>query len=492
MDEGATVVACGSVVAALDVIILLLPLRIITQLQMPLRRKIGVGILLNLGLVAVAAAILRIYYSWKAFVQTYDITWYATPVWVCATIEVDLAIMCACAPALRTFLHEHFPGAIKPFRSLGNAITALFTKSRSSKKSSEHSSATVFSNNERKDEIQYINPDKDSKSQINEKNAYYADMSDLERGDSSSNDERRPDDEPYRTIDQEAVLFAAHQAIQGLQPLPSHLLDVHSRPVTRGVHDLAIDDDDQDGTISLGSLDEHTVQRSRSGRTQRTQQTDITQPPRSSDEMDLPVRLVRTIESAYSQEAMPTRTASGSSRHSRGIPSAGVSRNNSYNSRRSYLAAEDALQQPRSSSRASGSSRPTSMNVRDHPNPFRSEWAARQEANMLAARQARRVDVPSPTQVPPPRQSLPPIPGQSPSVVKPAPPRQAPAPMTDPDRPNLAEVSSNTSSKHGGQATFLLDESSAEGGEEDERKRELLEKERQRRRDLVGASKRVT
>jgi len=46
----------------------------------------------------------RTYFIWKCLIQSYDETWYAYPLWICAAVEIDLAVLCACAPALRPLL----------------------------------------------------------------------------------------------------------------------------------------------------------------------------------------------------------------------------------------------------------------------------------------------------------------------------------------------------------------------------------------------------
>jgi hypothetical protein len=44
------------------------------------------------------------YFIWKSLVLSYDETWFAYPLWIAAAVEVDLAVICACAPAIRPFI----------------------------------------------------------------------------------------------------------------------------------------------------------------------------------------------------------------------------------------------------------------------------------------------------------------------------------------------------------------------------------------------------
>lgn len=67
---------------------------------MPRRQRIGVIVLLSLGGIATLMGGLRTFYIWKSLVGSWDETWYAYPLFIAATLEIDLAIICACVPAL--------------------------------------------------------------------------------------------------------------------------------------------------------------------------------------------------------------------------------------------------------------------------------------------------------------------------------------------------------------------------------------------------------
>lgn len=62
----------------------------------------------------------RTYYIWKSLVLSYDETWFAYPLWICAAVEVDLAVICACAPALRPFLVIYLRPLITSVSGSGN------------------------------------------------------------------------------------------------------------------------------------------------------------------------------------------------------------------------------------------------------------------------------------------------------------------------------------------------------------------------------------
>lgn len=114
------------------------------RLQMPLKHRIGVCLLLGLGFIVTIAGVIRtckqawparlssddvliapLDFIWKSLLDSWDVTWYSYPLWICAAIEIDLAVVrllrsppppaprtltpsqiCACAPALKPLLHQ--------------------------------------------------------------------------------------------------------------------------------------------------------------------------------------------------------------------------------------------------------------------------------------------------------------------------------------------------------------------------------------------------
>ena len=93
MDEGAVTLAAGVINCVSDLMVTLLPIPIIMRLKMPLKQRIGVTALLSVGLLVTIAGIIRTYFIWKALIDTYDETWYSYPLWICAAIEIDLAVV---------------------------------------------------------------------------------------------------------------------------------------------------------------------------------------------------------------------------------------------------------------------------------------------------------------------------------------------------------------------------------------------------------------
>ena len=76
-----------------DFLTTILPIPIIMRLQMPLKQRIGVCVLLCLGLVVTIAGSIRTYYTWKSLVESWDETWWAYWLWVAASVELDLGLV---------------------------------------------------------------------------------------------------------------------------------------------------------------------------------------------------------------------------------------------------------------------------------------------------------------------------------------------------------------------------------------------------------------
>lgn len=83
-------------------------------LNMPLRQRLQVVALLSVGFIVTIVGVVRIYYVWQAFNHTYDMTWYSYQLWTCGVVEVDLAVFCASAPALKNFLQPIIRRILSP------------------------------------------------------------------------------------------------------------------------------------------------------------------------------------------------------------------------------------------------------------------------------------------------------------------------------------------------------------------------------------------
>ncbi|KAK8113615.1 hypothetical protein PG984_014141 [Apiospora sp. TS-2023a] len=118
----------------LDVIILLIPQRMIWKLHMPLRRKLGISAIFSIGLVACAAALARII-TGESLVKTQDRTYRSAAPSLCCLAEMTCAFLVLCVPAA--------PKALVKSKSLLNVSELLRSWSRirtqgRSKESAQH------------------------------------------------------------------------------------------------------------------------------------------------------------------------------------------------------------------------------------------------------------------------------------------------------------------------------------------------------------------
>ena len=93
LDEGALTLFCGIVSCVADFFCTILPIPVILRLRMPLRQRIGVCVLLSAGILVTIAGVVRTWFIWKSLIATYDETWFTYPLWICAALEIDIAVV---------------------------------------------------------------------------------------------------------------------------------------------------------------------------------------------------------------------------------------------------------------------------------------------------------------------------------------------------------------------------------------------------------------
>lgn len=93
LDEGTVVLVAGILHCLSDLLTTTLPIPIIWRLQMPLKQRISVCVLLGLGFVVTLAGIVRTYYIWKGIIEEWDETWYTYPLWIWAALEIHIAVV---------------------------------------------------------------------------------------------------------------------------------------------------------------------------------------------------------------------------------------------------------------------------------------------------------------------------------------------------------------------------------------------------------------
>lgn len=97
----------SSAVSAMDLAVALLPTALFWNLRLPRRQKIAIWSLFAVGCTTAIASLIRIYYVYLDFYQSYDITWWGFYLWLWTEIELAVATICASAPSLKA-IFKHF------------------------------------------------------------------------------------------------------------------------------------------------------------------------------------------------------------------------------------------------------------------------------------------------------------------------------------------------------------------------------------------------
>ncbi|KAK3113861.1 hypothetical protein LTR53_008436 [Teratosphaeriaceae sp. CCFEE 6253] len=124
LDEGKVMLGGGVINSVSDLLTTVLPIPIVARLQMPRRQRLGVCVLLCLGFVVTIAGVVRTYFIWKSLLAQYDEPWFAYPLWIAAAVEIELAVICACAPAWKSLLRQ-------PLSRLSTALSSKLSSLRS-------------------------------------------------------------------------------------------------------------------------------------------------------------------------------------------------------------------------------------------------------------------------------------------------------------------------------------------------------------------------
>lgn len=77
----------------LDFLLVVMPLPIVSTLQLSPKQRIAVITLFAMGFIVCIAGIVQAVYVNEALVKSFDETWDGWPLWVASAIEVDLGIV---------------------------------------------------------------------------------------------------------------------------------------------------------------------------------------------------------------------------------------------------------------------------------------------------------------------------------------------------------------------------------------------------------------
>ncbi|KAI1856340.1 uncharacterized protein JN550_013826 [Neoarthrinium moseri] len=98
-----------------DFVVYILPMPTLWALKLPLTQRIGLMTVFGLGSVVVVAGCMRSYWIYHVEVQTYDVTWEGFYLWIWAAVEVNLSVICGCAPVLKSLLFGVSQGKVSQY-----------------------------------------------------------------------------------------------------------------------------------------------------------------------------------------------------------------------------------------------------------------------------------------------------------------------------------------------------------------------------------------
>ncbi|ORY17072.1 hypothetical protein BCR34DRAFT_451881, partial [Clohesyomyces aquaticus] len=91
-----------------DFLIFLWPAKNLMEVKISLRQRITLIAMFSFGLIVCVAASARVYYTW-AYLNNYDIFWYAANAYVVMSIEAGVGIACGCLPGCKPLMSQLFP-----------------------------------------------------------------------------------------------------------------------------------------------------------------------------------------------------------------------------------------------------------------------------------------------------------------------------------------------------------------------------------------------
>ncbi|KAI2621714.1 hypothetical protein GGR54DRAFT_599464, partial [Hypoxylon sp. NC1633] len=117
-DSYPAYISLSSLNIGIDIIILLLPIPLVAQMQLPNRQKVSVCLLFATGIVVCAVALKRVTYI-PTLEASEDYDWDAVPDMILCFVEVNFGIVCASVPALRPFFSRFLPVLLASRRKNG-------------------------------------------------------------------------------------------------------------------------------------------------------------------------------------------------------------------------------------------------------------------------------------------------------------------------------------------------------------------------------------
>ncbi|KAK2810721.1 hypothetical protein FQN50_002764 [Emmonsiellopsis sp. PD_5] len=102
-----------------DVVVLILPIPMLRNLQMPVFQKVVLGCVFGIGSLVVVVSVVRLYFN-LTYLTAVDNTWYIAKSGILSSVEVNCAVVCNCIVVLKPLLRKVFPSLLSTPKTPNN------------------------------------------------------------------------------------------------------------------------------------------------------------------------------------------------------------------------------------------------------------------------------------------------------------------------------------------------------------------------------------
>ncbi|KAE9973881.1 hypothetical protein EG328_004167 [Venturia inaequalis] len=113
-SEGEELIASSVISILQDFLAVGIPMFLFWKLRVSWKQRMALVGVFGIGVFVGICGILRLIFIIKIYFRTYDMTWESYWAWIWLVVEANFAVICASAPALKTFFKHTFEGITLP------------------------------------------------------------------------------------------------------------------------------------------------------------------------------------------------------------------------------------------------------------------------------------------------------------------------------------------------------------------------------------------